>query len=316
MTESTINLKDKRRLLLEKYQIRKSKKEKRAFADYVESNAKRLLWDYKEETSGTIIKSRNLVVGNLKTAKYIFTAHYDTCAICPVPNRLWIKNVPMGILFQLLITIILMMEIVGASIIISVPIDFFFKVKSFIPVMYAVLFALCWQLLFGYRNKHTANDNTSGVLTLLNLMENMPIDRLDDVAFVFFDNEEKGLIGSSLFKRMHKGELEGKQIINFDCVGEGNTVILACQKKTKEEVKEKMKASLPKDERFGYTIAKGDFLSFSSDQCLFPSAVGIAMANKSRLGGYTVGGFHTAKDTELQEKNIEYLTKWGINLCS
>ena len=50
-------------------------------------------------------------------------------------------------------------------------------------------------LLFfaGPANKHTANDNTSGVATLIEIMKELPEELRSDVAFIFFDLEEVGL---------------------------------------------------------------------------------------------------------------------------
>ena len=51
----------------------------------------------------------------------------------------------------------------------------------------------------GKPNKHTANDNTSGVITLLELMNRLSPEQKERTAFVFFDNEENGMLGSAFF---------------------------------------------------------------------------------------------------------------------
>ena len=73
-------------------------------------------------------------------------------------------------------------------------------------------------------NKKNYNDNTSGVLVLLYLMS---ILRNEKAAYVFFDNEEKGLIGSfSFLSFLNKKNLKPrrKKFIVLDCVGRGELI--------------------------------------------------------------------------------------------
>ncbi|QQK07461.1 M28 family peptidase [Miniphocaeibacter halophilus] len=69
----------------------------------------------------------------------------------------------------------------------------------FIPDI--ILIAFLIQMTYGIANKHTVNDNTSGVATLLWIMEDLPETDRDKVCF---DQEEVGLIGSDNFKKKYK----------------------------------------------------------------------------------------------------------------
>ena len=80
--------------ILEKYQIRKKKAQKTAFIDFLRGKFPGLMVE-----SGGLLKSRNLVVGDVGTADVIFTAHYDTCAELPFPNVLTPKNFLLSITF-------------------------------------------------------------------------------------------------------------------------------------------------------------------------------------------------------------------------
>ena len=77
MTETT-------RTIFDKYQVRKSKKQKAAFIEYVENVAKSYGYGVKLEKG--YFGAKNIVVGDVENAKVIYTAHYDTCARLPVPN--------------------------------------------------------------------------------------------------------------------------------------------------------------------------------------------------------------------------------------
>ena len=70
--------------IFEKYEVRKSRKQKTAFMDYVQSTAAEM--DYESHTEKGYFGARNIVIGNPDKAKVIYTAHYDTCAVMPFPN--------------------------------------------------------------------------------------------------------------------------------------------------------------------------------------------------------------------------------------
>ena len=79
-------------------------------------------------------------------------------------------------------------------------------------------------MMAGPANRHTANDNTSGVITLLEIALSLPEELRSDVCFVWFDNEERGLLGSAAFAGKHKETKKGALVLNFDCVGDGDSL--------------------------------------------------------------------------------------------
>ena len=94
MTETT-------KVIFEKYQVRKSKKQKTAFIDYVKQVAASYGYDLKVEKGS--FGARNIVIGNADTAKVLYTAHYDTCPRLPFPNFITPKNFLFYLLYQILI---------------------------------------------------------------------------------------------------------------------------------------------------------------------------------------------------------------------
>ena len=83
----------------------------------------------------------------------------------------------------------------------------------------------------GPANEHTVNDNTSGVTTLIDTMTILPDELKSDVAFIFFDLEEAGLVGSKSFFKKHKNVMNNKLLVNFDCVSDGENILLVLNKK-------------------------------------------------------------------------------------
>ena len=96
MTETT-------KVILEKYQVRKSKKQKRAFASYVEQIASEEGYSYKSEKG--LFGAENLIVGDPKNAKVVYTAHYDTAPALPFPNFITPKNLLIYILYSIAIVL-------------------------------------------------------------------------------------------------------------------------------------------------------------------------------------------------------------------
>ena len=64
------------------FPMRRTKEQKSAFFNYVsgEFEPNRVKKDILEK------EHENIVIGDIKSAKVIFTAHYDTCAVLPFPN--------------------------------------------------------------------------------------------------------------------------------------------------------------------------------------------------------------------------------------
>ena len=59
-------------------------------------------------------------------------------------------------------------------------------------------------------------------------MESFAAEKPEEIAFVLFDNEEKGLLGASGLAKAHKQVAKKTLVLNMDCIGVG---ICACRKK-------------------------------------------------------------------------------------
>ena len=174
---------------------------------------------------------------------------------------------------------------------------------------YAAYFGLLFVMMFGPANKSNVNDNTSGVVTVLEMMRSMPENQRDKVCFVLFDLEEAGLIGSSSYRKAHKKATENQIVLNLDCVGEGDEIVFFPMKKLAKD-REKMLQLCKCVGRFGsktITVKHRGFRYYPSDQKNFPYGVGIAALRRNKLVGLYCDKIHTAKDTVLDESNINLL---------
>ena len=299
--------------ILEKYQVRKSTAQKRAFAAYVEQLAAEWGYTFKIEKGSFGVK--NLVIGDPTSAKVVYTAHYDTCAVLPFPNFITPKNMVFYILYNIVIVLGFFLAAYLFGVIAGTVSAFFNFSEDVVLLGGKILYLAFLLLLFaGPANKHTANDNTSGVTLLVDIMRDLPTDRRNDVAFIFFDHEESGLLGSSAFARAHKQEMKNRLLINFDCVSDGEHLLFVLCKEAKPYRAVIEKTFTAKD---GFTVEvaeKGIF--YPSDQLKFPCGVGVAALRATKHGLLYMNRIHTRRDVIYREENIAFLKNGAIELPS
>ena len=178
---------------------------------------------------------------------------------------------------------------------------------------YALLILITYLIMAGPANKHTANDNTSGVTLLIDIMRDIPVEYRDKVAFIFFDLEELGMIGSKGYASMHKSAKKNMLLINFDCVSDGKDILFAVRKKA-TDVQDLLKSAFAENGTYSVTVAsKGVF--YPSDQLNFDRGIGVAALKKTKSGLLYMDKIHTTRDTVYDEENIEFLKNGAIEFA-
>ncbi len=287
--------------ILKKYQIRRTKKQKTEFIELLKDNYPDL-----QIEEGGFLNNRNIVVGDVDKADVIITAHYDTCAILPIPNFVMPRNILVDFLYNILLIVFFFLPIVLFFLIVS---QFFdsFTVNIMYNIVSPIYFILLmYLLLVGKPNKHTANDNTSGVITLCELMANMTPEEKGKTAFVFFDNEENGLFGSMFFAKLHKNILKEKLIINIDCVSDGDDFLVVANKQARLAYEDKIKKAMTSGDKKKISVVKSGTTYYPSDQMNFPKSIAVAAFRKSPLGLY-LGRIHTHRDVIFDYENITFI---------
>ena len=301
------------RELIEQYPVRKSKKQKAAFRDAALAfGAAR---GYAGKVEAGAFGAKNVIFGNPEHATYLITAHYDTCARLPIPNFITPCHVWIYLLYQLFLCaiIILIPSVIGIAVGILV------REPLVAGVTAEVLFLLLlFLMLFGPANPTNANDNSSGVLTVLDLMAVLPQEQRENVCFVLFDLEEAGLFGSAGYRRTHRKASSRQLVLNFDCVGDGDHILLFPKKNAKKNPRlaAQLQSGCVQDGTKEIRLAGRGVYFYPSDQMQFPLGVGIAALRKTRGGIFYLGRIHTAKDTILEEKNILLLRTFCLQILS
>lgn len=289
--------------VLHRYEVRKSKKQKAAFRQAASAYLQSLGYAPKEEKGS--FGATNLIWGDPENARYLVTAHYDTCARMFLPNLITPCSLWGFLGYQLLITAAMLLIPVIPAVLISLILQSWDKAYL---IWYGCFWAFFLVMFVGPANKHTANDNTSGVVTALEIAANLPDSKRKSVCFVLFDLEEAGLIGSSSYRKAHKKASNRQIVLNLDCVGDGDEIMLFPTKKLKKD--EKKMAMLDSLScvrgHKSLMLHKKGFSVYPSDQKNFPYGVGIAAFHRGKIGLYC-SRIHTPRDTVLEMDNVMLL---------
>ena len=297
--------------VLTQFPIRKSRKQKAAFRDSVRSYAESLGYPVNIEAGS--FGAKNVIIGDPDTAKYLVTAHYDTPAGMIFPNLMTPCNFWTFMGYQIIVTAVIM----GAALLPGFLLILLGMPSEFAPIVWAVCaYLVLGLMMFGPANKSNANDNTSGVVTVLATAAAMPEQWKDRVCFVLFDLEEAGLFGSASYAQTHKKQVKNQTILNCDCVGDGDELMLFPNGKIKKDKlqMEALRGICDSEGGKSLAIREKGFAIFPSDQMNFPKGVGIAAFRRSKWAGLYSDKIHTKKDTVLDEQNVSFLRDKLIEL--
>ena len=302
---------DWKSILIPKYEIRKTREQKTAFISMLrETYGDRM----RVEEAGTLVKSRNIILGDPERAKVIYTAHYDTCARLPFPNFITPRNFALYLLYQIVLSLALLLPVFALEFLVG------FLTRNLSPAiaflcmdltLLAGFFGIIWLFFLGKPNPHTANDNTSGVVTVLTLADRL--EGREDAAFILFDNEENGLLGSAAYASAHKNIRSNTMLVNFDCVSDGDNILILFSKQAQETayyetVRERANRILPTHGKWVDVCGKkGTF--YPSDQANFKKTAAVCALNRGKHVGLYMDKIHTPKDTVFMEENIEGLAE-------
>lgn len=289
--------------VLQEFPVRKTKAQKQAFRDAVQAYVSGL--GYEVHMEPFRFGGKNLVIGDAEKAKYLLTAHYDTCARMLLPNMVTPCNLAVYWGYQILQILIILIPAIMAGVLSGV----LFGEDAAGTTAIVVYWILLFFMMAGPANQSNANDNTSGVITLLEVLRTLPENQRHKVCFVLFDLEETGLLGSSAYRKKHKKETDRQLVLNMDCVGDGDHLRIFPTKKLLKD--RKRLTSLYKacgyfGEKEILVHEKGRYI-YPSDQVKFPYGAAIAAFHQKKRLGLYYSHIHTPKDTNLDTTNVNIL---------
>ena len=289
--------------ILKIHPICKTNEQKEAFRADVGTYVKSFDFDFGMEPCSS--GGQNLIIGDAEKARYLITAHYDT------PGSIGIANVSTPC--NAVRTNLILLRNVAFGALVGGAAGYLMRQGYLLPgiavlFLVMVMLPLCHRFQLFPANPCNANDNTSGVVTLLEIARTLPQAHRDKVCFVLFDQEERGLLGSAAYRKAHKAATENQIVLNLDCVGDGDHILFMPTKKTRKD-----QQLIRRLKRLGgwfgkkqiLTIDKG-FCQYNSDHKNFPLAVGVGAFHQKKKT-FVLDKIHTKHDTNLDMTNVNLL---------
>lgn len=290
--------------LNEQFPIRRKDEQKKAFRAWFLQTAREMGYDAQVESNGG---HNNVVIGDPETAQAIFTAHYDTPAASFLPNVMTPRNRLFFWAYQMLQVGILVLLGVAVGVPLAV-----ISGDDYLGFLagYAVYMGLLFLMIFGPANKHNVNDNTSGVAAILELMSRIPEENRAKTAFILFDNEEKGCRGSKAYAKAHPAVKENGFLINLDCVGDGEHILVLAGAKARElPAYAALSDAMNGQEGRQLHLFPLESSVFNSDQKNFKVAAAVCACNEGKRIGYCCDRIHTSEDTVCEQANLDFLAE-------
>lgn len=297
--------------VLQQFPVRKSKKQKQSFRNAAQEYIEKQGYAVKIEEG--VLGAKNVVIGNPDTAQYLVTAHYDTPASIGIPNLITPCNLPAFILIQLYLLMVFFAVSLPGGLLVGYLTD---NGAMGYLTWYVLYMGMLVLMMFGPANPSNVNDNTSGVVTVLEILTSLPENQRDKVCFVLFDLEEAGLIGSASFWKAHQKTANNQLMLNLDCVGDGDEILFFPTKKLKANAQKlsKLETICGSFGKKSIALHKTGFAYYPSDQQHFPNGVGIAALRRKKGVGLYCSRIHTRRDTILDPTNVNILRAAIISL--
>ena len=166
------------------------------------------------------------------------------------------------------------------------------------------------MMRIGPANRNNVNDNTSGVAAVMETMARIPVEQRGKAAFILFDDEEKGLLGSKAYAKAHPAVKENGFIVNLDCVGDGGHILLASSRKAREAAPyAALTRSMEAQSGRTLHIFPLEKCVYNSDQKSFKAGTAICACSVRKGIGFCCGKIHTNKDTVCDQGNLDFIAE-------
>lgn len=290
--------------VMERFPVRRSAAEKADFRQWLLETAQG--WGYSARVEDAR-KNQNVIVGTPDTARVIVTAHYDTPPVMPVPNLITPANRLVYLAYQMGLVAVMLLAALLANFA-GMALGMSDQARYFLCL--GVYWILLFLLMCGPSNRHNANDNTSGVAAVLQLMETLPAESRDGVAFIFFDNEEKGMRGSKAYAAQHKEIGKNALVVNLDCVGVGEHLLFIAPKKVGEmPAYQQLQQAMQGQQEKSVHFLPREKCVYPSDQTSFTHGVAVCACQQGRRIGYYCDRIHTKRDTECDQRCLDAIVQ-------
>ena len=295
------NIERLKQYLLTVHPVRRTAGQKAEFRKWLLSELKKSGWRAHEESYGKFNGSVNVIAGDPDRADVCLCAHYDTGSRMLLPNFVSPTNVLAHVIYHLAAALVLIGLVFGVSLAVCFPLD---QPALMLPLFLLLALAALWLSAFGPPNQNNANSNSSGVLALLATADAAAHDKR--VCLVFLDNSEKNMLGAAAFRKKHMNNLSQTLMVNFDCVGDGDNLLLIPSKYSRWDaaLTEALEQSFPAEGPVRRRLLVKGLQYYPSDHRRFKYSVAVCACRYLAGLGYYIPHLRTKRDTVLREENI------------
>jgi len=295
-------------ILLTLFPVRRSAGQKEEFRRWLIKEMKRAGHKAYEESYGKFNGSVNVIAGDPERATVFLTAHYDTATKMLLPNFVAPVNPFLHVAYHFFAGFLLILLALVLSFAITFPVD---QPQLTFPLFVIFSVGVLLMTAYGKANKNNANNNTSGVLALLALAKRL--DKNERICFVFFDNNERSLLGAKSFKRRHAAAADRALFFDFNCVGNGEELLFMPSKYSRWD--DALLAAL--DDAFvgretdsvqPRVVSQG-LVFYSTDCRKFKFHVAVAACVREPIVGCHIPYLNSKKDAVLRCENIQVIAE-------
>lgn len=292
--------------LLTIHPVRKTGRQKEEFRKWLSGELRRSGWRSHEESYGKFNGSVNVVAGDPDKATVFLCTHYDTASRMLVPNFVSPTNAAAHVVYHFVTALAMVVAALLVSFAVSFPLN---QPKLMLPLFVILAIGLLWVSVYGPANQHNANSNTSGVLALLAISKALPHNKR--VCLLFLDNNERNLLGANAFRKKHPNAAANALFINFDCVGDGENLLLMPSKYSRwdEELLTALGDAFLEEKSVHPKVLTQGLIYYPSDHKKFKFHVAVCACHHLAGLGYYIPRLRTKRDTQLSLDNISCIAE-------
>ena len=298
------------------YPVRRKAQEKERFRIWLVATLRALGYHVELQSNESALQTggrvTNVVVGDPEKAKLILSAHYDTGLREILPPLICPTRPLTYVLYQALTPLLALIMSFLIAFALTFPFDAPFWT---LPIFLVLLLACLAYLKLGPSERNNENDDTSGVVTLLEVAKNLTPRYRANVCFVFFDCGAQAGQGAKAFRKKYPVTRE-KSVLHLDCVGEGDEIMFLPSKYSRwntellDFINESF-ADVEKPESKTVFLKTDGLVYYPSDNRAFRYSTAVCAVKKASGFGRCIT---PRKASALDEENINILSAGLVKL--
>ena len=294
-------MKDYAALLAERFPVRRTKAQKRAFLDWLTEELRALGCAPREETNGHF-GARNLLTGDPERSAVLFVAHYDTPARWLLPDLCFPRNLPLWALWQLLHMALLLLPALAAYVAVWRLTGG--NARTGLWALVLVYAGMLCLSQFGPANRVNRGEDADPA-AMLTLLASLPEADRRKAAFLFADRGSTGGSGAKAWAKEHPMPAYTRLTVAFARVGSGDRLLAAATDLAARCTGfGALTASLEAETALAPERCPARLCTVRGDRKAFRCGVSLTGCRKTRPAGLWFHGGHTPGDRKVFPETV------------